>query len=254
MIFSSLWGQHDVLTQISTIDALLNGLYEGQISLTELEKRGNFGIGTFDALDGEMVAVDGQFYQVTSEGSVQIPSMDLKTPFAAVTFFETDNRYLLSTNADFPVVQKEIDDLIPTKNIFFAIRITGSYRRVQTRSVPRQTRPYKMLTEITSNQPVFNFENVEGIIVGFRSPPYVTGINVPGYHLHFLTHDRKAGGHVLDFTVDEAVLEIDETRQFFMILPEDPEFNGLDLTINREDELEEVEQAPSELDDKNESE
>lgn len=245
LFLSDLFGQRDVLTQVSTIDALLNGLYDGETTVKELGEWGDFGIGTFDALDGEMVAVDGQFYQVTSRGTVEIPSPEIKTPFAAVTFFESDNKHPLQPGIDLQAFQGVMDDLIPTQNIFYAIRIEGSFQIVQTRSVPRQIKPYKPLSEITSSQPIFNLENVKGTIVGFRSPSYVNGINVPGYHLHFLTEDKKAGGHVLNFTLQEGVLQIDETRAFLMILPDDQNFDRLDLTVDRESELKQVEQATS---------
>ncbi|MBN2028960.1 acetolactate decarboxylase [bacterium] len=243
LLLSNLFAQHDVLTQVFTIDALLNGLYDGETTIQELAEWGDFGIGTFNALDGEMVAVDGYFYQVTSTGTVQIPSPEIKTPFATMTFFESDSRHDLQPRLDFHTFESVMDSLIPTQNIFYAIRIKGSFCAVQTRSVPKQIPPYRMLSDITASLPVFHLEDVKGLVVGFRCPPFVTGINVPGYHLHFLTEDRKAGGHVLDFVIQEAVLEIDEIRQFFMILPEDETFYQLDLTIDREEELNQVERA-----------
>ncbi|MCJ7811990.1 acetolactate decarboxylase [bacterium] len=251
LFFSTVFGQNDILTQISTIDALLNGIYEGETTIQALGERGDFGIGTFNGLDGEMVVLDGHFYQVTSNGTVHIPSPEIKTPFAAVTFFETDKKQQLGTGIDFQIFQREMDDLIPTQNIFYAIMIKGIFKTIQTRSVPKQVEPYPLLSDIVNSQPVFDFENVEGIIVGFRCPPYISSIAVPGYHLHFLTNDRKSGGHVLDFTVDEAVLEIDETHQFFMFLPESQDFYNLDLTINREEELKKVEQASPDMEAEN---
>ncbi len=247
LTLSNLFAQHNVLTQVSTIDALLNGLYEGETTIRKLEEWGDFGIGTFNGLDGEMVAVDGRFYRVTSQGTVQMVSPDIKTPFATVTFFETDSRYILQQGLDFRTFESVMDSLLPTQNIFYAIQIKGSFQTVQTRSVPKQTPPYRMLSDIISSMPVFRLENVKGVIVGFRCPPFVTGINVPGYHLHFITEDRKAGGHVLDFTIQEAVMEVDEIRQFTMWLPVDERFDHLDLTIDREEELNQVERFSDEV-------
>ena len=238
---SSVLAQEDILTQVSTIDALLNGIYEGEITLNELKQYGDFGLGTFNYLDGEMVFLDGRFYQITSEGIAKIPDSNTKTPFAAVTFFEADQELQLRSGMDYQTFIKEMDNIIPTLNIFYAIRIKGLFQAVKTRSVPKQEKPYQPLTDIVKTQPVFNFENLKGIIVGFRCPTYVKGINVPGYHLHFLTADGKAGGHVLDFTLQRASLEIDQTSEFFMILPHDKYFYNMDLSLDKEEDLKKVE-------------
>src|SRR5512133_2177533 len=112
---------------------------------------------------------------------------------------------------------------------------------VKTRSVPSQVKPYKPLTEIVKTQPVFDLKNLEGTIVGFRCPSYAKGINVPGYHLHFLAADHKSGGHVLDFRIDRAKVEISDLTTVLLILPTDKSFYGADLTPDREKELRAVE-------------
>ena len=92
------------------------------------------------------------------------------------------------------------------------------------------------------NQKIFEFNNVEGAIVGFYTPGYVQGINVPGYHLHFITKDRIAGGHLLECEMRNLAAEIDYTTEFYMILPQDSEFYDADLTSGeKEKELEKVE-------------
>jgi len=113
---------------------------------------------------------------------------------------------------------------------------------MKTRSVPGQQKPYPPLVEVTKNQPTFEFTDVDGIIVGFRCPAYVAAVNVPGYHLHFLTNDKSAGGHVLEFQVKEAVAYVDYTSEFLMILPgSDSDFYKIDLTQEKQEELEQVE-------------
>jgi acetolactate decarboxylase len=198
-------------------------------------------LGTFNGLDGEMIAVDGRFYQITSDGKAVETLMEVRTPFAAVTFFETDSSVSVGKGLNYNSFQEWVDSLIPTPNLFYAIRIDGIFKAVKTRSVPRQKKPYRLLKEIVGSQPVFNFENVEGTMVGFRCPPYVKGINVPGYHLHFLTKDGKAGGHVLNFTVDKAELRIDETTRFSLVLPQDEAFFGAKLDTDKEADLKKVE-------------
>ncbi len=113
---------------------------------------------------------------------------------------------------------------------------------MKTRSVPGQEKPYPPLAKVTKHQPVFEFEDVEGTIAGFRCPPYVERINVPEYHLHFLTKSKDAGGHVLDFEIHDATVSIDDTSRLRMILPsEGSDFYELDLAQEREGELEEAE-------------
>ena len=231
----------DTLTQLSTIDALMTGVYDGDTTLASLRERGDFGLGTFNALGGEMILLDGRFYRVAAASSVEQPDSATKTPFAAVTFFEPDLVVPLERGLDFRTLASRTGQLLPTVNVFYAIKITGTFQVVTARSVPSQKKPYKPLSEVVKTQPVFTISDVEGTIVGFHCPPYVKGLNVPGYHLHFLSADRKSGGHVLDFRVEKATMQIDETREFLLILPSDKAFNEADLKADREKELKAVE-------------
>jgi acetolactate decarboxylase len=234
--------QRETLTQISTIDALLNGVYDGVVTLEELQKYGDFGIGTFEGLDGEMVFYDGFFYQVKADGTVNVVSGAVQTPFAAVTFFDVDFQEDLAGGISCLELQDYLDSILPTENIFYAVKITGVFSYMQTRSVSAQQKPYPPLMEVTRDQSIFEFNNIEGTIVGFRCPSYVNGINVTGYHLHFLTSSNDAGGHVLEFQVNQAEVFIDYTSEFNLILPgQDSDFYQLDFSSDTTSDLEEVE-------------
>ncbi len=233
--------KNETLTQVSTIDALLNGVYDGETNLKQLVSQGDLGIGTFQALNGEMIVLEGKVYQVTSDGAVRLPDAEMTTPFAAVTFFESDMTHSFPAGTDFKAFKEQLDQLIPTPNIFYAIKLKGTFRKVKTRSVPKQHKPYPPLQEVAKKQPVFEFENVEGTMIGFRCPPYVKGINVPGYHLHFLTKDKKGGGHVLEFNLENAQASLDYTSQFTLILPEEENFYATNLKEDKSKELETVE-------------
>ena len=221
--------QRDVLTQISTIDALISGLYDGKTPIVELKRYGDVGVGTFQGLDGEMVVLDGVIYQVRGDGSVRIPDLTTTTPFAMVTFLDADQERVLRPGSTLSEVFQQIDAILPSKNIFQAIRIEGVFEKVTTRSVPKQSKPYPPLDKVLRAQPIFDLVNVEGVMVGFRCPPFVKGINVPGYQLQFLTKDRQAGGRVLDLTVKKATAKIDNTPEFHLILPDDLDFYRLNL-------------------------
>jgi acetolactate decarboxylase len=234
--------QRETLTQISTIDALMGGLYDGVMSVDNLKEYGDFGIGTFAALDGEMLAYDGYFYQIEADGICHPVEGTIEVPFAAMTFFDADREEKLTECPDFEQFQEYLDSRLPTANIFYAIRVDGTFSYMKTRSVPSQQKPYPPLTEVTKNQPVFEFQNVRGTMIGFRCPPYVTAINVPGYHLHFITEKQDAGGHVLEFEVYDASIRIDDTSELLIILPnEDSGFYQMDLSQSVEGELEKVE-------------
>lgn len=234
--------QRETLTQISTIDALLGGVYDGVIDFGTLKKYGDFSIGTFENLDGEMVGFDGNFYQIKADGVAYSVTDSMQTPFASITFFEVDREESLPEGIDYNQLSDFMSGILPTSNIFYALRIDGVFSYIKTRSVPAQQKPYLPLTEVTANQPVFEFSIVEGTIVGFLCPAYVAGVNVPGYHLHFLTSNRNAGGHVLDFIVKQAVISVDYTSEFLMILPgEESDFYELDLTGDSQEEIEKIE-------------
>ena len=234
--------QRETLVQVSTIDAILNGAYDGVVDFAVLKDYGDFGIGTFDRLNGEMLGFDGNFYQVRADGIAYPVSDSMTTPFACVTFFDTDYEEELPEGFDYEQTQELLDDNLPTGNIFYAIKIEGNFSYMKTRSVPGQQKPYPPLVEVTKHQPIFEFTNVDGTVVGFRCPAYVAGVNIPGYHLHFLTDGNNAGGHVLEFQITNAVAYVDYTSEFFMILPGDgSDFYELDLTQDKQEELEEAE-------------
>ena len=239
--FSDLGRGRDVLYQISTIDALLAGIYDGETTYQDLRRHGGFGIGTFQSLDGEMIALGGKFYQIRTDGKAYPVKPSTKTPFAAVTFFDADQSVEIDRDMDYAQLENYLDDLLPTKNIFYAIRIQGSFKYVKTRSVPKQEKPYRPLVEVVKNQAIFEFHDVKGTIVGLRCPAYVKGINVPGYHFHFLTADKKAGGHVLACNLDKVRIGIDFTHEFHLVLPESREFYQEDLSKEKHKEVEQVE-------------
>lgn len=222
-------GNKDILFHVSTLGALMEGVYDGEITYKELKTYGDFGLGTFDKLDGEMVQVDGKVYQIKADGRAYSVNDSMKTPFAAVTFFEADQTLHLHSPMNCAQVQEYIDNQLPTKNILYAIKVEGDFKYVKARSVPQQEKPYPKLVEAMKNQVIFEFHNAQGTMVGFRLPAYMEHINVPGYHLHFINADRRAGGHVHECRVKNVKIEIDYMSRFLMTLPDSNEFYKVDL-------------------------
>jgi acetolactate decarboxylase len=234
----------DALFQTSTIDALLAGVFDGDLSLGELLTHGDLGIGTFDALDGEMIVLDGTCYQVKSDGRVYRPDPTTLTPFAAVCRFRPEQRFPIETPANAAQIQSLLDRRAANPNLFYAIKITGHFNSVHTRSVPRQTRPYPTLKEATAKQPEFHIPPTRGTLVGFRSPTYAKGLNVPGYHLHFLSDDRTVGGHVLAYELASGQCEIEAFSRWTLQVPEkQAAFAESDLAPDRSHDLEQIEKA-----------
>lgn len=229
------------LFQISTLQALMNGVYGGEFSFGQLEKHGNFGLGTFAALNGEMVALDGQFYQVKTDGRAYIVNPAQETPFAEVTFFKADKTLTLNKPLNLKQLVVYLRKIFPPGNFPCTIKVKGQFFYVKTRSVPRQTRPYPPLAEVVKHQAVFEFHDVEGTIVGFYYPKYLAGINLAGYHFHFLTRNRRAGGHLLDCRIKQAKVELERLNEVCLRLPESAAFSRTDLSRDKKNEINQVE-------------
>jgi acetolactate decarboxylase len=233
--------QRNTITQVSTIDALLASAYDGQMTLDQLRKHGDFGIGTFDALDGELIMLDHQVYQACSDGTVNLMPTNATTPFASVVNFMPDLTPCLKSVLTKDTFQTAVDELAPNQNLFLAVRFDGYFTSMKVRSVPKQEKPYPPLAEVAQHQTVFEYTGVSGTILGFRCPSFVKGINVPGYHLHFISDDKTKGGHILDFITIGGNLQLDTCNRFYMVLPDQEQFAGLDLAKDRSAELEKVE-------------
>lgn len=232
----------DLLVQYSTIDALLDGVYDGYSTFGSLKKYGDFGIGTFNGLDGEMIALDGKFYQIKSNGYAYRVDDSQKTPFSVVTFFKMQTKQRLKNGLTYSQFKRQESKYLASPNIFYAIKITGKFKFIRVRSVPKQVKPYPKLKDVMSFQKMYDFSNAYGTIVGFYCPPYTKGINVPGFHFHFLNEEKDAGGHVLDFIIDDVVMEMDEKNDFFLSLPVSNAFRKSNLKKDRGTELHIVEQ------------
>jgi acetolactate decarboxylase len=210
---------HHTLFQTSTIDTLLEGNYDGDVSFAELEARGDFGLGTLNALDGEMIALDGCFYQVKADGRAYVIDKRARTPFAVVTVFEPGLSRTLDALMDFAGLCDYIDQLLGDTTTCCAVRVDGHFEHVKTRSVPRQRKPYPPLIEVVKDQPTFELFDVPGSLVGFRFPDYAQALNVTGYHFHFITADRSAGGHVLGCRLAHGELRVDREADLRLELP-----------------------------------
>ncbi len=208
-----------VLFQASTIGALLDGAFDGDLSFAELAEHGDLGLGTLNGLDGEMIALDGEFFRADVDGRVRPVGPEELTPFAVVTEFEPSVEARLGEGLDHPALLAALDGLVPAGASSCTVRLDGRFEQVRARSVPRQSPPYRPLAEVVADQHVFELAEVEGTMLGFRFPAWVEGIEVAGYHLHFVSADRERGGHVLGSRSSGLRARLDPSDDLHVELP-----------------------------------
>jgi acetolactate decarboxylase len=232
----------DTLYQVSTIDALMQGVFDGVQPVGELKKHGDFGIGTFDALEGEMIVLDGKVYQAKADGRVYEVMDNATTPFATVTYFERDTSITIDKPMNFSVFSMDMSARLPSQNMIYAVRMHGTFPQMKVRAILAQQKPYPTLIDAAKKQSVYTYTDTTGTVVGFYTPVFFKGLNVAGYHLHFLSDDHLTGGHILDFSLPVNVtVEYDITPAFEMSLPTNGTFTGVDLSQDLSEELARVE-------------
>jgi acetolactate decarboxylase len=203
----------EALFQVSTLSELAAGDYDGRLSFRDLAAHGSFGLGTFDHLDGEMVAVDGRFFQVRADGVATPVRANETTPFAVVTSFEPDIRFEVHGYTSCDGLRDRIESRFPSEDALYAVKVTGLFADLETRSVPPQEKPYVPLAEALQNEVVFDLSSVEATMVGFWLPAVLDNVNAAGFHFHALTRDETTGGHVLGCDTLDVSVEIDRSDE-----------------------------------------
>ncbi|TFD85501.1 acetolactate decarboxylase [Cryobacterium lactosi] len=212
------------------MSALLDGIYDGDTTVATLLEHGDFGLGTFNALDGEMLILDGVCYRMRNDGTVTPAAADDLTPFAVVTEFVPG----VTIRVDEPATRDEavrlISETLQSSNYLYAVRLTGEFEWVRVRAVERQEKPYQPMSEAIRGEKTLEFGRSAGVVAGFRTPLYGQGIGVPGGHVHYIDAERRQGGHVLDFRLLSGTIEICVGTDLHLELPLTPEFKNADLS------------------------
>lgn len=204
--------------QHGTLGGLMQDLMDGTEKIGTLSNYGDFGLGTLEGSNGEVIFLDGVIYHADEEGNINQLAGDEMTPYAAVTNFESDEQFSLIAASDVAVKRAILEKI--SHNLFAAVKIEGLFNHMHVRVAPKQVKPYPRFVEIARNQPEFEADNISGTIVGFFTPGLFHGAAAAGFHLHFISDDRKFGGHVLDFELAEGkidLMELAEFRQHFPI-------------------------------------
>ncbi|MET0894768.1 MAG: acetolactate decarboxylase [Acidimicrobiia bacterium] len=207
------------VVQAGTVAALIDGRYDGDLQLRELLERGDLGIGTVQHLDGELIVVDGAAWVAHGDGTVSAVAPSTRTPFAVVCRFTPDVEHALAGPLDFAALTDSLSALTPRHEPVVAVRVDGEFRDLRLRSVHAQQPPYVPLREVVAHQREWTIEHARGSVVGFRFPDATSGIEVAGYHLHFLSDDRTAGGHILDLQVIDAIARVDGAHELAVEVP-----------------------------------
>ncbi len=233
---------HGTLFQVSTSGALVEGLFGGVVSIETLREHGDFGLGTFAGLDGEMIALHGEFFQIQSDGSIHKAREDQQVPFAVVTHFTPSETATLEPFASIHDLVEQLDRWRSSDNLFYAVRLAGRFSHVHDR-VACKAGEHETLVEATSHQAEFSDDDIAGTMVGFWTPHYAKGIGVPGWHMHFISDDHLHGGHVLDCAGNAIVLAIETLDDFRLAMPETVAFLAADLTGDTEAALNKAERV-----------
>ena len=204
----------DTLHQIEPVTSLMQGRYDGYTPYSDIMKWGDFGIGTFHQIDGEMVALDGVFYQIASDGRVYQVQPNQKTPYASVHFFNPAQTHKIEHIQNMKDLSQVLDQLIKNPNQLVGIKIHVQSESIQLRSPKAQLPPYASLQNVLATQSIFNYKNDQGTLVGYYSPSVLGQLIVPGYHFHYISDDRKRGGHVLDVQIQSATVFLDPIQHF----------------------------------------
>lgn len=240
----SLGIEHHTLYQISTSAALVQGVYQGCVNVGTIKTHGDFGLGTYDMLDGEGMMLDGRVYQALGDGSVIEPADSASAPFWVSAAFEADRTAVIDVVSSWEELCAHIDRLRVSANLFTAIRIEGVFDDIHYR-VACQAAPGTDLVTATSHQSEFKLQNIQGTLLGFWSPDYARTINIPGYHLHLLSSDHRHGGHILGIRAKNLKLQVMDANQLMMALPETPAFLKADLSADPSAALKKAEGAQS---------
>ena len=222
------------------VNALVEGIYQQDSTIDEIVAHGDFGIGTFNQLDGEMLVRAGRVFQLRADGSACDAALQTRTPFACVTFFRPYSVDEVAQPLAYDALLALLDRLLPSRNMLYAIAIDGLFAQVRTRSVARQetARP---LVEVAREQIVSEFAEVEGHLVGYWTPHFLQSIAPPGYHFHFINRDATRGGHLLDCHVQHVRISVQHIAGLELGLPLTLDYLTADLSRDIRADLAEAE-------------
>ncbi|MEH6524615.1 MAG: acetolactate decarboxylase [Sneathiella sp.] len=244
-VSTALGLEHHSIFQVSTSGALVQGVFQGCTRVSDLKSHGDFGLGTFDNLDGEMVMLDGRCYQAGADGITREAEDDWTTPFATVTRFETDQTQEIPFVGNIGELEQFLNSSRPSENIFVGVRLEGFFEKIDLRAACK-AHSGEDLVAATAHQSEFTFENIEGTLVGFWSPEYAKTLNISGYHLHFISKDLAKGGHLMKVKARDLTAMLHFETDLHIAIPETEAFLQADLNTDPTEALNIADKTSSE--------
>ena len=237
--------EKETVNQVALLQSLTLGHFDGSITAAELKTLGDIGIGTFNGLDGELIMLDGVIYRANQNLEVNVVDDKITIPFSNVTFFNKDFAVKLKDISDKNALETLLNKFVQKHgaNAFYFVKIPANFNSILVRSEAGQKKPYPTLVQsLQATQQEKTFENANGTVVGLYCPPYMGGLNTPGWHFHFVSEDKTFGGHVLDLNIKSGKVEFDKTDNFNMRLPKKGDFQKLDLAQDLSKDIHSAEQ------------
>ena len=233
------------IAQVALLQSLSQGYFGGTVTAGELRTLGDTGIGTFEGLNGEMIVLDGKVYQALGDGRVIVAPDKTIIPYATVTFFDKDIAVKLEDIKDKVALEKVLNDAVQQHgaNSFYMVKFPAEFSSILFRSEYGSQEPYPTLVEaLKGKQTEFTEQNIKGTLVGLYCPSYMGELNSVGWHFHFLSDDKKKGGHILELSLKSATAYLDQTDKFTMILHDDKKFHDLNLAKDMTNDIRSAEQ------------
>lgn len=235
----------NMMYQVSTLQALALGYSRAVITVDKLLQEGDTGLGTFEDVNGEMIVMDGNCYRADQNGHVSVVAPETGVPFAAVAKLYGEQQFQLENMPDITAIRTELTRKIEEVfglNSMHIVRIDGEFEKVDARSeAPYRSHHITLKEVLSQTQEAFIFENFRGSLVGVYFPDYMDGINMPGWHLHFLSEDRSKGGHVFDVSLREGEAKVDKITNIYINLPKEAAFDTYSLKQDLQEEIKSVE-------------
>lgn len=235
----------ECIAQVALLQSLAQGYFGGTVTAGQLRTLGDTGIGTFEGLNGEMIVLDGTVYQALGSGEVVVAPDTEIIPFSNVTFFDKDISVKLSDIADKASLEKVLDRAVKENgvNSFYMVKIHTEFPSILFRSEYGSKEPYPTLVEaLKDKQTEFTEKNIKGTLVGLYCPSYMGELNSVGWHFHFISDDKKKGGHILELSIKNGTAYLDQTDKFAMILHKDKKFHDLNLAKDMKEDIRSAEQ------------
>ena len=233
----------DTIYQVALLQSLTMGYFDGSVTVKQLKTHGDTGIGTFEGLNGEMIVLDGVVYRANQDCKINIMRDNDTVPFSNVTFFEKDFAVKLNNVADKETLEKILNEQVDKhgRNSFYMIKLSGTFKSILVRSEAGAKEPYPTLVEALKTQNELTLENVDGTIVGLYCPDYMSSLNSTGWHFHFITADKKLGGHVLGLNLANGEAQFDKTDALNMNIPTKTNFHELNFNQDLQEDIRKAE-------------